>query len=293
MATDTTELANQALAHLGVEESIADLDTETSEAADAVNKFFEQAMKIVQRSFPWSFCTTQPTDLLLRASSPNDQWAYEYAYPSDCMFFRRIWNGLQQDTPKSRVKYRTVKEQVGSASTVTAVTKATECKVTVSSLGDIANGRLVKFAAVGGMTQLNGNTYIASDVDEDAGTFKLKSSTTGEYINSTAYTTYTSAGTATPQKSTKIWTNQASAQGIYTFLVDDVTLWPPDFDLAFTYKLAELICPAVAGVEKSDLKLLMRRYYDAEVGNARGNDYAEQGLDNDPPHSDDITGSRS
>lgn len=77
----------------------------------------------------------------------------------------------------------------GGAKTVTGVSKANPCVVTSTAHGFVAGDR-VTFASVGGMTELNGNSYIVEYVT--ANTFSLFK------VDSTGFTTYTSGGTATP-----------------------------------------------------------------------------------------------
>jgi len=92
----------------------------------------------------------------------------------------------------------------GSAQTVTAATKATPCKITVSTWptdnnggadANLADGDQVIFQSVGGMTQLNGNVYTVDDANITDKTFTLDDSAGVGDINSTAFTTYTSGGT--------------------------------------------------------------------------------------------------
>jgi len=83
----------------------------------------------------------------------------------------------------------------GAAVAVTGVAKASgtgRLTVTASSHG-FSDGDNVRFAAIVGMTELNGNTYTVSD--GTAHTFKLKNAGGTAYINGTAYHSYTSGGT--------------------------------------------------------------------------------------------------
>lgn len=68
---------------------------------------------------------------------------------------------------------------------ITNVTQATQAVVT--AVNSFAVGQLVTFADVGGMTQLNGNTY--SVVNATGTQFTIN-------VNSTAFTAYTAGGTA-------------------------------------------------------------------------------------------------
>jgi len=73
---------------------------------------------------------------------------------------------------------------------ITAVTQANPCKVTVSSHG-YTSGDEIFIYDVGGMTELNGKSYLVSVVDAD--NFTL-SDIDGNNIDSTSYGAYTSGG---------------------------------------------------------------------------------------------------
>ena len=89
----------------------------------------------------------------------------------------------------------------GAAKNVTAVSKGNPCIVTSAAHG-LAPGDRVTFAAVGGMTELNGNSYVIEYVTTN--TFSL------HRVDSTNFTTYTSGGTATPATFTTIAKNTTS-----------------------------------------------------------------------------------
>lgn len=77
----------------------------------------------------------------------------------------------------------------GTAKNVTAVTKADPAVVTSTAHG-LASGSVVKLASLGGMVELNGHEGPVRVLTAD--TFELVG------VDSTAYTTYTTGGTATP-----------------------------------------------------------------------------------------------
>lgn len=83
----------------------------------------------------------------------------------------------------------------GSAKNITAISKGNPCIVTSTAHG-LAAGDRVTIASVGGMVELNGNSYVIEYVT--ANTFSLYK------VDSTSYTTYTSGGTATPVTYTQI-----------------------------------------------------------------------------------------
>lgn len=76
---------------------------------------------------------------------------------------------------------------------ITGITKAAECVVTAPSHG-LANAERVDLSDILGMTELNFQQYIVSDVTTH--TFKIKDINTEEYIDSSAFTTYISDGYA-------------------------------------------------------------------------------------------------
>ena len=80
----------------------------------------------------------------------------------------------------------------GSAKTITAVTKANPGVITSNSHG-FSNGEEIYITGVGGMTQLNDRNYIVANATTN--TFTL-TDLFGAAINTTAFTTFTSGGTA-------------------------------------------------------------------------------------------------
>lgn len=83
-------------------------------------------------------------------------------------------------------------EVLEAAKTITAATKANPCVVTSAAHG-FSNGDDVFITGVVGMVELNGRTFRVKNVA--ANTFEL-TDYAGNNINSTAYTTYSSGGTA-------------------------------------------------------------------------------------------------
>lgn len=79
-----------------------------------------------------------------------------------------------------------------SAIAITAATKANPCVVTITG-GPYANGDQIYIAGVAGMTQLNGKMYKLAG---KSGTTYQLTDIDGNNVNSTAYSTYTSGGTA-------------------------------------------------------------------------------------------------
>ncbi|MBI1360961.1 MAG: hypothetical protein GC155_11845 [Alphaproteobacteria bacterium] len=80
----------------------------------------------------------------------------------------------------------------GSQKSISNVTRASAAVVTSNSHG-LSNGDYIYIAGVHGMTQLNNKEYLVSDVTSN--TFKLKSPSSGNYINSSYYSSYSYNGT--------------------------------------------------------------------------------------------------
>lgn len=108
MLSDTA-ICNMALSHLGVGQSIANLETEKSQEAEACRVFFDVTRDAILRDFKWPHATKiQALELI--EEDPNDEWAYSYSVPTNCLSFKRILSGERNDTRQSRVPYRMVQD---------------------------------------------------------------------------------------------------------------------------------------------------------------------------------------
>ena len=204
MTTYTTvQISNMALAHIGVGNFITSLSTDTSAEADAINAFLEISREETLRDFPWPFATktADSTDTAtgsttafgLIAEDPNDEWAFSYRYPTDCVEIRRIQSGLRQDTVVSRVPYR-----VGYDGTTTTAT-----------------GRL-------------------------------------------------------------IFTDMEDAVLEYTALVTDTSIYPPDFVMAWSYRLAWHIAPRLANNHSPQMTQNLMQLYSLHIAKAKLNSGNEE-----------------
>lgn len=97
-----TDLVNEALSHF-CEKTIVSI-TEKSVEALTANEFYMRVLKKVLRDFSWPFATKYQ-QLNLVVTQPNADWQYAYQYPSDCLYFRSICSGMQQDSRQTRVPY--------------------------------------------------------------------------------------------------------------------------------------------------------------------------------------------
>lgn len=104
--TAVVDLANRALNSIGTRSQITSL-TEDSNEAKSANLWFDQLRDELLRMAPWNCATnyntievlkaapgtpenpTQGTTVWDKATQPPPPWAYEYAYPSNCL--RALW----------------------------------------------------------------------------------------------------------------------------------------------------------------------------------------------------------
>lgn len=107
-----TEISNLAISHLGIGKEIANLDTEAGEEAKACRRFYDTAIETFQRDFHYSFATKRKV-LGKIADDPNDEYSFEYEYPSDCIIAGRIISGLITDNRQSEVPYVIVRGTSG------------------------------------------------------------------------------------------------------------------------------------------------------------------------------------
>jgi hypothetical protein len=112
VAASKTVIANLALSHLGIGKEIADIDTESSAEANTMRRFYEIARDKTLRDFNWPFAT-KIANLVLVETSPNNEWAYSYRYPSDCLRLRKIQSGIPYDNRQSRIPYRIGQDDSG------------------------------------------------------------------------------------------------------------------------------------------------------------------------------------
>lgn len=104
MASDT-EIANLALGHIGVSQTIQDLTTDTTNEAKAINRYFDTARREILREINWPFATTTLA-LAEIEEDPTTEWGYSYSYPSDCIRAIRIFSGTRNETDTSWVAFR-------------------------------------------------------------------------------------------------------------------------------------------------------------------------------------------
>jgi len=124
------------------------------------------------------------TGSIYTAKTQNNEEAFLYTFNySESLSF------VMEFTDTKLRFYRNNGRVTEAAQAITAVTKANPAVVTYSGADNYANGDPIFITSVIGMTELNGNEYVVANVNTGANTFELAG------VDSTAYTTYDSAGT--------------------------------------------------------------------------------------------------
>lgn len=82
------EVCNMALDDLGQTVGIASL-TEASKAARTCSRHFQQVLDEVMAAHPWPF-SAKAAALAPAADAPMPGWAFQYAYPADCVRAGRV-----------------------------------------------------------------------------------------------------------------------------------------------------------------------------------------------------------
>lgn len=114
MATisSNTGIANLAISHLGIGKEIENLDSDKSQEANAIRRYYDTALEMALQDYPWPFARRFQT-LSLVSENPTTEWVYAYRYPSDCLDLRRLLSGIRNDTRQSRVEYWIVSDSGG------------------------------------------------------------------------------------------------------------------------------------------------------------------------------------
>lgn len=95
--SDKVYIGNLALSHLGDKGRISSL-TENTKQARAVNSHYDHVLRVVLRALNWRFATAVRVLSLTTDVATPDGWLYTYAYPSDCIRFRHVDNGVESFT---------------------------------------------------------------------------------------------------------------------------------------------------------------------------------------------------
>ena len=97
-----------ALGHLGVQKPIANLEIENNQEARICRVFYDTARNQTMRDFEWPFISKKETLALIQTLPTTHEWTYEYAYPANCKFFKRILSGIRNDNKQSAIPFKIV-----------------------------------------------------------------------------------------------------------------------------------------------------------------------------------------
>lgn len=90
-ALSSTAICNMALARIGHQRPLADLQTDTGKAADNARLFYENTRDAMLREHYWNFSIKRAA-LTASATSPNHEYDYAYPLPTDYLrMVRTSW----------------------------------------------------------------------------------------------------------------------------------------------------------------------------------------------------------
>lgn len=99
-----SQIVNIAIGRIGQNQTVNNVDTETSLVARTARTFWDDDVLYVLRDFPWPWAKAY-RDLALVGGSDtvpvNNDWQYSYRYPSDCVYARRlVVESIGRNNPK-------------------------------------------------------------------------------------------------------------------------------------------------------------------------------------------------
>lgn len=126
MATTDVDLANLALAHLGDDASVSQLDPpEGSAQAEHCARFLPIARSTLLELFPWKFAV-QRVQPALRADQASTAWQYVYQEPNGLIRVLAVLpQGYTRDSDGSAVEYDTESDSDGNGLILTNCPNAT------------------------------------------------------------------------------------------------------------------------------------------------------------------------
>jgi hypothetical protein len=115
MPDDTLKIriANLALSRIGHTEGLAGLDEDSTEGR-AASAAIDHVLRATLREHPWGFATKYADPMTVVAGAAltpvNRDWTFAYAYPSDCLFVRRLLTASRRDFNADPLSYRVGRE---------------------------------------------------------------------------------------------------------------------------------------------------------------------------------------
>lgn len=99
------EICNLALSNVGVSQWVANIDTDRSNEALVLRRWYDISVNFCLEDFDWNFARRRIALALLDITPPSI-WTYVYAYPSDCAQPREIEvEGVRQPYHEQRIPY--------------------------------------------------------------------------------------------------------------------------------------------------------------------------------------------
>lgn len=84
MAQSKTEICNLALARLGKDQFIGNIETEQSKPARLCRQFYPMALAELLEDYDWTFAQSV-VQLAVPVGDPPPGWSFQYSLPADCL----------------------------------------------------------------------------------------------------------------------------------------------------------------------------------------------------------------
>jgi hypothetical protein len=103
MADTETDIANDALQHLGSASFIQNLETDTSKDARVMRRLYHKYRRSLLSIWEWPFATIYQKGVIVKFW-PTPEYGFAYQYPNNCLKMSRIWNFRHTDDIETKIE---------------------------------------------------------------------------------------------------------------------------------------------------------------------------------------------
>ncbi len=102
MADTETDIANDALQHLGAATQIQNLETDTDLQARRMRRLYHKYRRSLLSIWEWPFATVYQKGVIVKFW-PTPEYGFAYQYPNNCLKFSRVWNYKSTDDIETKI----------------------------------------------------------------------------------------------------------------------------------------------------------------------------------------------
>lgn len=266
------DLFNLALTRIGIVRSGVTVDPEAHFAVCWPRVCFHDERDFVLRSFPWPFATKYATLELIAGTvndPVNDDWAFAYRIPDDCLFARRLTTCLgrkETHPPKFRIGSNYALENDDEDLTITLSTATnwgTTATITLTASEDLFSetevGNTWRIESGADAVEILITTYVSATVVRGT-----PSATVPSALRTGAHDGWTKR-----YDGKILFTNEEDAKLEYTRESEDPDEWDAMMFSALAWRVAELLAPSVArGKNAPQVPFVCSQQYQLELDRA-------------------------